>query len=93
MKKVLALIMAVLMVLSLAACGKEQTTSNMTPEERAAAEAEIRYALGLVLDRNFIVEEVSQAGEVPASSFVAMGIWKRAIEMACGVLIGDTFGR
>ena len=49
-------------------------TSNMTPEEKAAAEAEIRYAISLLYDRNYIVEEITQAGQVPASSFVAMGM-------------------
>ncbi len=39
-----------------------------------AAEAEIRNALALVIDRNYIVNNISQAGEVPASSFVAMGM-------------------
>ncbi len=54
---------------------------NLLPEaselEGAAAEAaqaEIRYAIGLLLDRNHIVNQISQAGEVPASSFVAMGL-------------------
>lgn len=45
--------------------------------EGAAAEkakAEIRNAVSLLLDRNYIVEKVSQGGEVPASSFVAMGL-------------------
>ncbi len=88
MKKLFALLLAVLMVAGLAACGKPaaptQSNSDMeastatvkptTAEEKAAAEAEIRYALGLILDRNYIVESVSQAGEVPASSFVAMGM-------------------
>ena len=49
-------------------------TSNMTPEEKAAAEAEIRNAISLLYDRNYIVEEIGQAGQVPASSFVAMGM-------------------
>ena len=87
MKKLFALLLAVLMVVGLAACGKpaaptqnagsEASTATVKPataEEKAAAEAEIRYALGLILDRNYIVESVSQAGEVPASSFVAMGM-------------------
>lgn len=39
-----------------------------------AAEAEIRYALGLLFDRNYIVENVAQGGQIPASSFVAMGM-------------------
>ena len=49
-------------------------TSNMTPAEKAAAEAEIRYAISLLYDRNYIVEEIGQAGQVPASSFVSMGM-------------------
>ncbi len=86
MKKLISLLLAVVMVLSLAACGAkeepkateapvaETTPAAMTEEEIAAAEAEIRYALGLLLDRNYIVEEIGQAGQVPASSFVAMGM-------------------
>ena len=93
----IALLLAAVMVLSMAACGsKTETpattaaasdaatdapadtgkvdTSNMTPEEKAAAEAEIRYAISLLYDRNYIVEEITQAGQVPASSFVAMGM-------------------
>ena len=80
MKKLIALLLAAVMVLSLAACGgKSEPTApveddaplaEVTPE----AEAEIRYALGLLLDRNYIVEEVAQGGQVPASSFVAMGM-------------------
>ena len=86
MKKLLALLLAVVMVLSLAACGsKTETTATeapaateavaeMTDAEKAAAEAEIRYAIGLLFDRNYIVENVTQNGAVPASSFVAMGM-------------------
>ena len=39
-----------------------------------AAESEIRNALGLLFDRNYIVEEIGQAGQVPAAGFVAMGL-------------------
>ena len=87
MKKLIALLLAMVMVLSLAACGGTETTetaaaeapateaaAEMTAAEKAAAEAEIRYALGLLLDRNYIVEEVAQGGQLPASSFVAMGL-------------------
>ena len=98
MKKLIALLLAAVMVLGMAACGsKTETpattaaaatdaateapadtgkvdTSNMTPEEKAAAEAEIRNAISLLYDRNYIVEEIGQAGQVPASSFVAMGM-------------------
>ena len=47
---------------------------GMDPVEAEKAKAEIRSALGLLLDRNYIVEEITQAGQVPASSFVAMGM-------------------
>ena len=41
------------------------------PEE---AREEIRNAISLLFDRNHIVNDISQGGEVPASSFVAMGL-------------------
>ena len=47
---------------------------ELTGVEAEAARAEIRNALGLLLDRNYIVDEIGQAGQVPASSFVAMGL-------------------
>ena len=89
MKKLIALLLAAVMVLGMAACGsKTETpattvstivpasvdTSNMTAEEKALAEAEIRRAIGLLFDRNYIVNEIAQGGQVPASSFVAMGM-------------------
>ena len=48
--------------------------SGLTGEAAEAAKAEIRNAIGLLFDRNYIVEEIGQAGQVPASSFVAMGM-------------------
>ena len=80
MKKLLALILAAVMVLSLAACGGNGTpdptepNKEMTAEEKALAEAEIRSALGLLFERNYIVEQIAQGGQVPASSYVAMGM-------------------
>ena len=89
MKKLIALLLAVVMVLGMAACGaKTETpattvstivpasvdTSNMTAEEKALAEAEIRKAISLLFDRNYIVNEIAQGGQLPASSFVAMGM-------------------
>ena len=88
MKKLIALLLAVVMVLGLAACGGSSSTpateapvadateapAAMTAEEKALAEAEIRYAISLLFDRNYIVDEIGQAGQVPASSFVAMGM-------------------
>ena len=38
------------------------------------AKAEIRNAISLIFDRNYIVEDIAQGGQVPASSFVAMGM-------------------
>ena len=85
MKKIIAMLLALAMVLSLAACGGKteapaadapatEAAAPMTAAEKAAAEAEIRYALALLLDRNYIVEEITQAGQLPASSFVPMGL-------------------
>lgn len=48
--------------------------STLTGAEKVAAEAEIRNAVSLIFDRNYIVESVAQGGQVPASSFVAMGM-------------------
>ena len=48
--------------------------SGLTGAEAEAAKAEIRQAIGLMFDRNYIVEEIGQAGQVPASSYVAMGM-------------------
>jgi len=83
MKKFLALILALVMVLSLVACGGGTSngdnqgttdTSSMTAEEKEAAREEIRYAIALMFDRNYIVNDIAQGGQVPASSFVAMGM-------------------
>lgn len=88
MKKLIALLLALTMVLSLAACGGSDAPATEAPATEAPAtdapaedtlsdaekEAEIRYALSLLLDRNYIVEEIAQGGQVPASSFVAMGM-------------------
>lgn len=48
--------------------------SGLTGAQAESAKAEIRKAISLLIDRNYIVEKVSQGGEVPASSFVAMGL-------------------
>ena len=45
-----------------------------TPEEAEAARAEIRNALSTIFDRNYICEQIAQGGQIPASSFVAMGM-------------------
>ena len=48
--------------------------SELTGAEAAKANAEIRFAIGLLFDRNYIVTEIGKAGQQPASSFVAMGL-------------------
>ena len=42
--------------------------------EAEAARSEIRQALALLIDRNYIIDEIAQGGQLPASSFVAMGL-------------------
>ena len=48
--------------------------SKLTGAEAESAKAEIRKAVSLLIDRNYIVEQIAQGGQVPASSFVAMGL-------------------
>ena len=48
--------------------------SGLTGAEAEAAREEIRNAISLLFDRNYIVEEIGQAGQLPASSFVALGL-------------------
>ena len=48
--------------------------TTLTGVEAENARAEIRNAIALLIDRNYIVNDISQSGEVPASSFVAMGM-------------------
>ena len=48
--------------------------SSLTGVAAEKANAEIRAAMGLLIDRNYLVENISQAGEVPANTFVPMGM-------------------
>ena len=50
------------------------SSNTLTGADKAAAENEVRNALALLIDRNYIVNDVAQGGQVPASSFVAMGL-------------------
>ena len=47
---------------------------DILPGGTEEQKAEIRNAISLLFDRNYIVDEIGQAGQVPASSFVAMGL-------------------
>lgn len=54
-----------------------QVNQDLSPAGKTLTEeeqAEVRKAIGLLFDRNYIVESITQEGQVPASSFVAMGI-------------------
>ncbi|MBR7185223.1 MAG: hypothetical protein IKD37_06415, partial [Clostridia bacterium] len=48
--------------------------SGLTGVEKEKAHQEIRNAIALLIDRNYIVNDVAQGGQLPASSFVAMGM-------------------
>ncbi len=48
--------------------------SDLTGVEKELAQQEIRNAIALLFDRNYIVNDVAQGGQLPASSFVAMGM-------------------
>lgn len=49
-------------------------TKGKTDVQIANALKDVRKALSLLIDRNYICEEIGQAGQVPAASFVAMGL-------------------
>ena len=48
--------------------------SELTGVEKEKAQQEIRNAIALLFDRSYIVNDIAQGGQVPASSFVAMGM-------------------
>lgn len=48
--------------------------STLTGADAEKANEEIRNAISLLFDRNYIVDSIAQGGQVPASSFVAMGM-------------------
>ena len=48
-------------------------TEPWTPEEEKKHE-EIRRAIGLLFDRNYICKQIAQADQIPASTFVCQGV-------------------
>ena len=88
MKKLLALLLVFMLTFSLAACAKdepvvetEETTaaaSTEAPKTLTAEEAvkiyEVRKALTLAIDRTLLVEQITRAGQVPATGFVPPGL-------------------
>ena len=77
MKKMLTIVLTAAVLLSLAACGGTDKTpldqAALQPVDEAAA-AEIRNALSLLVDRNYVVERIAQSGQEPAVSFVPSGM-------------------
>ncbi len=67
MKSVLCSLILVMLVLS--GCRQTQQASPATPVDETAS-AEIRTAISLLLDRNYIAEQIAQGGQIPASTFV-----------------------
>ena len=78
MKKFLAVLLILVMVFTFAACGSSGGGGDEGPApvsvEDEVKQAEIRQAISLLFDRNYICEEIGQAGQVPANTFVAMGM-------------------
>ena len=78
MKKFLAVLLILAMVFTFAACGGNNGGGDEGPAavsvEDEVKQAEIRQAISLLFDRNYICEEIGQAGQVPANTFVAMGM-------------------
>ena len=50
------------------------SSSKLKGTEKEEAAAEIRNAITLLFDRNYIVNDVAQGGQLPASSFVSKGL-------------------
>lgn len=64
--------------------------STLSGNEAAIAEGRIRRAISRLIDRNYICESIGQAGQVPASSFVALGIKEPSGEEFCRIAGGNT---
>ena len=75
MKRFWMIVVTFLMLTSLTACsGTPNTPSVQTQPIDEQAAAEIRNALSLMVDRTYVVQEIGQAGQIPASSFVPSGM-------------------
>lgn len=84
MKPFFILFLTAVLTVNLTACHTQNDPTGLSPStatvhpqteaEYAAAEAEIRRAIGLLLDRNYIATHIARGGERPAASFVADGM-------------------
>ena len=64
-------------ICGLSACGGGNggaAGSSISPEEAEAAKAEVRKAIRLLFDRQYICDEIAQANQIPASTFVCQGV-------------------
>ncbi len=50
------------------------STCTLTGAERITAMENVRKALALLIDRYYIIDSIAQGGQLPASSYVAMGL-------------------
>lgn len=70
------LLLVLLCLLLLTGCGKKEApvdTGEKLPVDQAA-EQEIRRALSMLIDRNYISGSIGQAGQTPADGFVPVGM-------------------
>jgi len=87
MKKLLALLLVFMLMFSLAACAKEEPVEETQATTAAATEPaktytaeevvkiyEVRKALTLAIDRTLLVEQITRAGQLPATGFVPPGL-------------------
>lgn len=89
MKKLLALLLVLVLTFSLAACAKDEEPATEAQETTAAETTmaaktytaeevvqiyEVRRALTLAIDRTMIVEQITRAGQLPATGFVPPGL-------------------
>ena len=66
-------------ICGLSACGSGSSeggaaSAALSPEEAEAAKAEVRRAIRLLFDRQYICDEIAQANQIPASTFVCQGV-------------------
>ena len=75
MKKLIILILVLCLLSSVVGCRQKNniSTENLLPIDEAA-EAEIRNAISLMLDREYIAQQIAQGGQEPASTFVPKGL-------------------
>ena len=70
------LVIALCLGMLLAGCAgqtEHPDTSEKLPVDQAARE-EIRRALGMLIDRDYVANSIGQAGQTPADGFVPMGM-------------------